>query len=611
MRSPDPEEPACAAVLRGLSGTDSPKAAAAAVLRIVGTLHADASAVLLEGLARLARLHGADDALRALVVCAAASRSAWSAVVHARVPSEFPAFGNAVALALLAKECADSLFELSNSAVDFPTPVVAALAALFKPQPLQIDAPEAAGKRRAAPDSHDTLPVQPKKRRVLPDDAASPEKKGDPTPSETPREPKHDENAQDPRASAPPTKHEEETPAKPDPSDSEQVTECKKTEEARLPSERTELATTDALPSPPQEEHNTAKEQRAKLVHLVPAAAWLHVPCSLLRAIVDQLASDNALSSFANSAFTARLERAFAKPTPSTAILSITLQSHLGPLAQRLQSNNSAPFARLVAALRAPHPSHDAITTVEAAYAAALARNPASISLLASASRRWRTAGNLAPAAVAYTMHPRAVARASPIDAPLGRATQKLPRWVRGPVDDAVDSAVASLLARVPALTTLYTPRESARSAALALKRAALAEPWLVARRGEDLCAAIQVLVDALGEPCYKKATLDAMRHLVDAVRVPMAETRVRPEGALVAGRMVWRFLMGEERAHNGIPALFAELTVATLALLSTFGERVEVREMASLLSVLRDKDGTHDERIKMAVDAFLVKING
>lgn len=61
--------------------------------------------MLLEGLARLARLQGAEEtALRALVVCAAQSAASWDAVIAARIPVHFPPFQHLVANALSASD---------------------------------------------------------------------------------------------------------------------------------------------------------------------------------------------------------------------------------------------------------------------------------------------------------------------------------------------------------------------------------------------------------------------------------------------------------------------------------------------------------------------------
>lgn len=175
-------------------------------------------------------------------------------------------------------------------------------------------------------------------------------------------------------------------------------------------------------------------------------------------------------------------------------------------------------------------------------------------------------------------------------------------RWLRSRIDDDLDLFLRNVLRSVPSLSRIYISgtsiyMESTANPSFNLQHILENHPELVRRRSQDITACLYTIIDGLddSEERYEPVVMEAILSLVQVMS--RINVNIRCDG-------LWRrFLLDEGRDKNGIPPMFAEITLAFLTGLVR-GRTIEADMRKELYNVEKGR-GT-DLRIREAIRAIL-----
>lgn len=557
----DDAEVACAAVLRALCGADDVSSAADAALRATRALKVEAPATLLEGLVRLGQLANAkQSALEALVVCSSISTKAWCRIIDARVAYVLEEFGETVANSILqGSEVAQKLLTISKEdCEDTPTPVVVALHALFDQGETAIEKQTMRKRPRHEIGDNTNKTTDNGRDAVSMLDSCATNAKG--AAAVETSEKAVDENVE--------TRSDGEV------------------ESSSSSSSSSSRSSSSSSCTSSSDDDSVENSKRTRLLFAIPFQAWVQVPRSLLISVVEALYTEDAINLVNRTALSTALKRVFVTSTPFTTRLHNILGT-LCPL-------NCTPTTT---------------ESLDVTFKCAIESDDV-VSIL----KRHMSSNRYDLAAAAYLAQPHQITLKH---AKLARAIYALPSSMRGPIDDTIDKSVRSILSSVQAFTSIYKHKlwhrgvQENRKAGLCLQRLSILEPWLLARRFNDLSATLIVLVDGQGESQmrYETNSMYAIQVLSHILYKCTQATSLRPDPIISAALRVWTFLLDEQRCHYGIPSMFSQIASSILQILIIFHDRQVVREQITVLTAVHNAKGT-DEAVKAVLVALLDKLN-
>lgn len=162
-------------------------------------------------------------------------------------------------------------------------------------------------------------------------------------------------------------------------------------------------------------------------------------------------------------------------------------------------------------------------------------------------------------------------------------------------VDEAIDTALRKLLCGVDELARVLGRRceDESREALLTLKRIVLVHPFIMARRTKCLQSICHTILYGLSERegKYGEGALRVMEIVVGVVGVLPGDC-LREESINGLCRDILQFLVEENRGENGVPEMFADLTIAVFKLVAKI-KSGRTREVVDLVEKVRRGRGT------------------
>lgn len=204
----------------------------------------------------------------------------------------------------------------------------------------------------------------------------------------------------------------------------------------------------------------------------------------------------------------------------------------------------------------------------------------------------WLQDGHAQMACAAYLAAPSALSDAMKRRRKLCSVVGTLGLQIRSEVDEAIDTALSRLLNVVEEFARVLGRRyeDESREALLALKRIVLVHPFIMARRMECLQAVCRTVLYGLSEKegKYGKGALRVMEIVVVVVGL-LPGNCLREESVVGLCEEMLHFLVEENRGENGVPEMFADLTIAVFRLVA----KIEKEKVADLVEKVRRGRGT------------------
>lgn len=219
----------------------------------------------------------------------------------------------------------------------------------------------------------------------------------------------------------------------------------------------------------------------------------------------------------------------------------------------------------------------------------------------------WIRDGRVHMACAAYLAAPNVLGSVVMKRGELCEGVGALGLHVWSEIDGVIDAELRRLLCGVRELARVLGGRweDGSREALLGLKRVALVHPFIMARRIPCLESVCRTVLHGLSEKDakYRKGALRVLEVVVEVVRLlPRNCLREENVGNLCAE--ILRFLVEESRGENGVPEMFADLTIAVFKLVNK-AEGVRKGEVADMVEKIRRGRGTAKQITNAADNLF------